>query len=706
MGKRMAVSNEVRIQIVSNALSLGAFTAAQMQRATGLNPRSIQTVLQRLKRQGYLVSEPVAEAPADSRRPSHRYCLTPDAGRRLELARQVEVFYTPLPPLAPPSPTGRHYSAAGHLLAQLEREQVPAAERAIVIEKIRRHLELAASEEGLGVRRDAESDILAAQLALLQARLATCQGHWAEATKSLQEATATFSACSLNDLLAQAQDLQADLWVRQALAGPAGPRPSEVLAHLLTGTPDIRLSLPTVRALLQQADQLAASQKTPVDTPISFAAFPVGHHLGFFEDKIIVVGFHEDVVKILPELLTLSQKELWKPSILDWWPAQRKGLMIYPYPVPSDKGVEETVKSINKKAEEVGALVFAEPNYVIGHPCIVPGSPLDKPEGQAQGDFWEQWLFGSIQLNREGFGVPTDKIVHIGVFDTSPFPNQGRWECPWIEPMMVLDVLHLLESSEATPLADHGLFVSSLIHAVAPKSQIHLIQVLDGNARGDLMTLIKALNRFIVERLTESGRTLDNVVINLSLGISETWQPDRLGLKGEVSAFEKRLAGLVQGYKPGGSQAMSLKVLAFGAQFQKAIVVAAAGDDSRLDQVAEANIPAAYDSVIGVAASNRMSERACFSNKGDVAAPGGYGLMRGSGYEDALIGLVWHTAESHYAYWTGTSFAAPLVSGLAALLLRKGVPAGEVYDKIKNSTVQVPDPALGAGIINVTKSLV
>jgi hypothetical protein len=436
----------------------------------------------------------------------------------------------------------------------------------------------------------------------------------------------------------------------------------------------------------------------------------------FHEDKIIVVGFHKDVNKVLPELLTLSRQELWKPSTLDWWPVERSaGLVMYPYPVPSGQSVEETVQSINKKAEEAGALVFAEPNYVIGHPYIVAGSPLDKPGGEAQSDFWEQWAFGSIQLNGEGLSVPADKTVHVGVFDTSPFPKQDKYEFTWIEPTMVLDVLHLLEPSEATLLlADHGLFVSSLIHAVAPQSQIHLIQVLDGNARGDLMTLIKALNEFIRGRLTEGGRKLDNVVINLSLGISQIWQPDRLGLRDEVSAFEKRLAGLMKGYRPGGPRAMSLKVLAFGAKFHKAIVVAAAGNDSRLDRVEEANIPAAYDSVIGVAASNRMNERACFSNKGDVAAPGGDGDTNNGGcettsdsdYENALIGLVQNTAKSHYAYWAGTSFATPLVSGLAALLLQKGVPADEVYDTIKNSAVQVSDPALGAGIINVTKSLV
>jgi subtilisin family serine protease len=70
-----------------------------------------------------------------------------------------------------------------------------------------------------------------------------------------------------------------------------------------------------------------------------------------------------------------------------------------------------------------------------------------------------------------------------------------------------------------------------------------------------------------------------------------------------------------------------------------------------------------------------------------------------------------------YDYWVGTSFAAPLVSGLAALVLDAGfeatevsddgqtvvgrgwVPADEVYDSIENCA------APSDGIINVPCSV-
>lgn len=260
MVKRMAITGEVKIRIISNALSLEAFTVAQMRRATGLNPRSIQTVLQRLKRQGYLTSEPVKEAPPGSRRPPHRYRLTPDADKRLELARQVEAFYTPPPKPAPSEPTSRHYTSACRFIERLEREKVAEAEKAAAVEKIHHHLKLTASEEGLDVRRDTQGEILAAHLALLRARLAMSQGHWAEAERNLEKATDTFSAHGLDDLLARTKDLQGELRVRRALIEAPGTTPTEAVIRLLTESPNARLSLPTVCALLQQAERLAAPQ--------------------------------------------------------------------------------------------------------------------------------------------------------------------------------------------------------------------------------------------------------------------------------------------------------------------------------------------------------------------------------------------------------------------------------------------------------------
>jgi subtilisin family serine protease len=63
--------------------------------------------------------------------------------------------------------------------------------------------------------------------------------------------------------------------------------------------------------------------------------------------------------------------------------------------------------------------------------------------------------------------------------------------------------------------------------------------------------------------------------------------------------------------------------------------------------------------------------------------------------------------SSGYAYWGGTSFAAPLVSGLAALVLEQNdsISSQEVYDRIEGRAIVQPDGALGAGIVDVPNTL-
>jgi subtilisin family serine protease len=128
--------------------------------------------------------------------------------------------------------------------------------------------------------------------------------------------------------------------------------------------------------------------------------------------------------------------------------------------------------------------------------------------------------------------------------------------------------------------------------------------------------------------------------------------------------------------------------------------MASAGNDS-----GDARLPAAYSFVLGVAGSNIDEGLACFSNAGDVAAPSG---DNGPGDDSesespACESMVKHCAgspeyyvvslamrtspESGHAYWAGTSFAAPLASGLAALVLEAGgveVSPDEVCGKIEN----------------------
>jgi len=86
------------------------------------------------------------------------------------------------------------------------------------------------------------------------------------------------------------------------------------------------------------------------------------------------------------------------------------------------------------------------------------------------------------------------------------------------------------------------------------------------------------------------------------------------------------------------------------------ILVAAAGNDGSNEPF----YPAAFDQVIAVSAINEVDQKASFSNYGDYidfCAPGVHVLT------------TWKNGT--YAYRDGTSFAAPFVTGVVALMLSK-----------------------------------
>lgn len=161
---------------------------------------------------------------------------------------------------------------------------------------------------------------------------------------------------------------------------------------------------------------------------------------------------------------------------------------------------------------------------------------------------------------------------------------------------------------------------------------------------------------------------------------------------------------------PGFSNALKSAVDA--AYREGLILVAAAGNENS----STAFYPAAFSNVVSVSAVGQTKDRAPYSNFGstiDVAAPGGDMSQdaNGDGNVDGVLSTI---NASAYAWFQGTSMAAPHVAGVAALM--KSVPKsnvtaasflemlekGDLTDDIGPSG---KDNEYGHGLINASKAV-
>jgi hypothetical protein len=431
----------------------------------------------------------------------------------------------------------------------------------------------------------------------------------------------------------------------------------------------------------------------------------------------------------LPRLTRIQRSDLsytdrLPPRAPFLFPPGRDTLVLDLYNIVDNTSVPAMVRLANSIATAAGVPVYTDPNYAVGRPPVPTAADGWSAEPDPSGGnlaagaelFWGQWAFGkrgiglfqtSSMLTRSVPFMGTG--VQVAVFDTSAF-GAANFDLPvvqtidWISPTLQLEVLHPTPAyvwpvpAQPAKVQDHGLFAAGMVHAVAPNSRISLIRVLDQYGQGDLYTLTRALHRFTRD-VIEGGPTA-GAVINLSLGVHLP-----------PAALEPTLPREIR----------ALEVAAQSAEGFKVVVVAAAGNDSNQGGALAMQLPAAYKSVIGVAGSTSVRGRSCFSNQGDVAAPGGDGSATCLPVIDTCVGpcaaaLVGLTrpgpGNNGYAYWTGTSFATPLGSGVAALLLdahNGALTSAEVAELIYAGALPPNVPAdaaaLGAGIIDLRRTL-
>jgi len=217
-------------------------------------------------------------------------------------------------------------------------------------------------------------------------------------------------------------------------------------------------------------------------------------------------------------------------------------------------------------------------------------------------------------------------------------------------------------------MKEHGIYVASLVNAVAPSTEIELYRVLNHCGVGDLLTLMNALDQFIDNNGTQPA------VINMSFGAV---LPQNM-LWAEESP-KSILENLIEIAKENGIA-----------------IVAASGNGSEYTTPIPAEWPASIPSVLSVGASDGVKGMSCFSNQGDILAPGGNSpgnlnfksttdipntkTLDGTAMmptdckarmdecsENPDMCIIGQNSDGGLSYLKGTSFSSPMVAGIVAL---------------------------------------
>lgn len=278
-------------------------------------------------------------------------------------------------------------------------------------------------------------------------------------------------------------------------------------------------------------------------------------------------------------------------------------------------------------------------------------------------------------------------------------------------------------------MPDHGLFVSGIVRDIAPAAEIHLIRVLDDFGVGTLQGLTQVLSQVVQRWGRGPKKLIVNLSLMADIPMySPVAQPDKQRLleRWFPTAFQSGVLGSTKGGEASwleNSVALEAVQKTLGFLHQSLfdvveavvdhdiLVVAACGNDGNLDGVhPNPRFPAAYDNVLGVAALARRElhappSLARYTNLGDEAvplaidtgvstAPNGVAVWGGnsvlskvcadcddasridlsSSPVDAVRGIFSSEQipisgapnQTGWAYWVGTSFATPVITGIAA----------------------------------------
>jgi hypothetical protein len=399
-----------------------------------------------------------------------------------------------------------------------------------------------------------------------------------------------------------------------------------------------------------------------------------------------------------------------------------KGKRIDPA-VVNKRGREE-----NLQAVEIGnhAIIATAPNWFAGAAdCSFGGGgcPDGQPRPTNVDPGWETGVFDALlkqALGRPKTGTNGAGVI-VAIFDTWPehreFEN-GRTRAASENPQITYyrEFLPLQQHAktvaidcdgnvqDAYRMDDHGLFVSDVVRQLAPRAEIWVYRVLDDYGHGNLIRVAEAIQDAI-NRREQDGRPM---ILNLSLGFGgpmeiieelekqaqpggppegalkafsnpSAWTKDTLaiqrGLNGDTAAAFRGLSS---------DKLAALRLFFNFRRVTSVLAVAASGNDScRPTIIAGPKLPAVAEGVLGIGSYLKAGTQSTFSNDDDLEDPddgvGAFGEdvvgpYTRSKYPDGT------SNTSGLAMWSGTSFATPVSSALAACLISEKAHLGRVWN--------------------------
>lgn len=390
----------------------------------------------------------------------------------------------------------------------------------------------------------------------------------------------------------------------------------------------------------------------------------------------------EVLVEIKPNASIDAINQRWGTSTIQ----RILGTNIYRLRTRNGKKEAKFRKKLANDSDVISAAlnpVLTTPINVFGHAVI--GFPGDHPDtGQSKPSYLTQSLVGDLQaihLRARGAGVIV-AVIDTGIDRNHPDMRDHIWTDPgeiaddnidndsdgfvddvhgWNFLAANKDTLEQRGSAQ-TSVSGHGTFIAGLIALIAPDVKIMPIRAFSPEGISDAFTVSQAI-KYAVDHGAR--------VINLSFGSTE----DSKVMHDAITYAQQR----------------------------GVLLVAAVGNENQGNDVAP-QFPANWNlEVMGVAAIDDNNRKAGFSNFGtdvSVSAPG--------------VNLVSIYPELNnapdYALWSGTSFAAPIATASAALLLENN-PNRNARDVIESTATGIDDSnpglqgKLGKGRVDPLRAL-